>query len=46
MGTEFPVLVDLRDLLSLDETVTEFEESLESLIARLGTMLTTHAGHL
>ena len=46
VGTEFPVLVDLQDLLSLDETVTEFEESLESLIARLGTMLTTHAGHL
>ncbi|MCO7218342.1 TetR/AcrR family transcriptional regulator [Klenkia sp. PcliD-1-E] len=46
LGGDYPVLVDLQDLLSLDETISEFEESLENLIARLGDMLTTHSSHL
>jgi AcrR family transcriptional regulator len=37
---------DLRDLLALDETITEFEESLESLIERLGAMVDDGSAHL
>ena len=43
---EFPLVAELQPLLSLDETVTEFEESLESLIARLDAMLGNRATHL
>ncbi|MSW64048.1 MAG: TetR/AcrR family transcriptional regulator [Actinobacteria bacterium] len=43
---EFPLISELQPLLSLDETLTEFEESLESLLDRLQTMLETGAHHL
>lgn len=43
---EFPLIVELQPLLSLDETLAEFEESLESLLDRLQTMLETGAHHL
>jgi AcrR family transcriptional regulator len=43
---EFPLITELQPLLSLDETLTEFEESLESLLDRLQTMLETGAHHL
>jgi AcrR family transcriptional regulator len=46
LGDDFPVLVRLQDKLSLDETIAEFEESLDSLITRLGELLATDAGHL
>jgi len=39
-------IVDLRHLLALDETITEFEESLESLINRLGAMVADGSAHL
>ncbi|SDO99994.1 transcriptional regulator, TetR family [Klenkia soli] len=39
-------IADLQHLLALDETVTEFEESLESLIERLGAMVEDDATHL
>jgi len=42
----YPLIVELQPLLSLDETVTEFEEALESLLDRLTTMLDTGAHHL
>ena len=42
----YPLIVELQPLLSLDETVTEFEEALESLLDRLKTMLETGAHHL
>ncbi len=43
---EYPLITELQPLLSLDETLTEFEESLESLLDRLQTMLETGAHHL
>lgn len=43
---EFPLIAELQSLLALDETIAEFEESLESLLDRLQTMLETGAHHL
>ncbi|MCW2581626.1 MAG: Transcriptional regulator, TetR family [Klenkia sp.] len=34
----YPLVVELEPLLTQDESVTEFEESLESLLARLGEL--------
>ncbi|MEI4273761.1 TetR/AcrR family transcriptional regulator C-terminal domain-containing protein [Klenkia sp. LSe6-5] len=43
---DYPLVSALQPLLSLDETQAEFEESLESLLDRLQTMLDTGAHHL
>lgn len=40
--TEYPNLARLESLLSQDESATEFEESLENLLDRLGRLLTRH----
>ncbi|SCX44701.1 transcriptional regulator, TetR family [Klenkia marina] len=43
---EFPLITELQPLLSLDETLAEFEESLESLLDRLQAMLESGSRHL
>ena len=46
LGERFPNVADLEPLLSLDETVLEFEQSLENLIGRLDAMVDNRTSHL